>query len=72
MGLLKEKTTDNLARLLDRDEKFDDLLQKADTLGEVTVQMQKKTIKVKRKAIWSGIGFKVAMIFMSLVRIFFK
>ena len=69
MGLLKDKTNDNLQKLLDRDEKFDNLLEKADHMQDVTIKMKKKTVQVKRKAIWSGIGFKLLMIFVSLVRL---
>jgi hypothetical protein len=50
-----------LQKLLERDEKFDNLINKADQMGQVAIVMQKKSKKVKRKAMWDG--YKVKLIF---------
>lgn len=71
MGELKEETTKNLQKLLERDEKFDNLLRKADDMNHVTVKMKKKTVKVKRQALWSSIKVRVALVFIALVKFTF-
>ena len=57
----KDATTRNLQKLLERDDKFDNLINKADQMGQVAIVMQKKAKKVKRKAIWDS--YKVRIIF---------
>ena len=54
MDQVKDETTRNLQKLLERDDKFDSLINKADQMGQVAIVMKKKTVKVKRKAMWDG------------------
>lgn len=73
MGELRDETTKNLQKLLERDEKFDNLLRKADDMNHVTVKMKKKTVKVKRQALWSSVKVRVFLVIIAIVRSrFFK
>lgn len=66
-GELKETTTQNLAKLIEREDKLDDLLGKADEMGAVAIKMKKRSVQVKRKAILNSLMAKIMLGFIILV-----
>lgn len=68
MGQLRNETTQNLQKLLERDEKFENLLQKADDMNHVTVKLKKKTVKVKRQSFFSSVQGRVILVLIVFVR----
>lgn len=67
MGQLRDETTQNLQKLLERDEKFENLLQKADDMNHVTVKLKKKTVKVKRQSFFNSVQGRVLLVLIVFV-----
>jgi len=59
MDRLKNDMTDNMANLLERDQKLDTMLLKTDEMSNLSYSMSSKSRQVKDKLWWQGMTFKL-------------
>ena len=54
LGKAKEGMTANMAQLLERDQKLDNMLQKTESMSSLSQSLLSKSVKVRKKMWWQS------------------